>query len=210
MVLFFWERISCYRMEALNVGKTLREAEGDIDDAIGAFNHCANLAETCPTEEKFDRLVETSDPDVKGTITHDPIGVVGGITPWNYPVMMAAWKVAPALAAGCSIVIKPSEVSPYTTLKFAECMHEAGIPPGVFNVVLGDRQTGADLSSHPGLRKLSFTGSVTAGTHVMKSAAEGVRPVVLELGGKSPAVVLDDAHLETTVEWLMFGKPKNH
>ena len=133
-------------------------------------------------------------------IVREPVGVCGLITPWNWPANQIACKVAPALACGCTMVLKPSEIAPFSGHIMAEILHEAGVPPGVFNLVDGDGPTvGAALSSHPGIDMVSFTGSTRAGILVDKSAAETVKKVSLELGGKSPNVILDGAPLEQAV-----------
>jgi acyl-CoA reductase-like NAD-dependent aldehyde dehydrogenase len=133
-------------------------------------------------------------------IVREPVGVCGLITPWNWPANQIACKVAPALAAGCTMVLKPSEIAPFSAHVFAEILHEAGVPPGVFNLVDGDGPTvGAALSSHPGIDMVSFTGSTRAGILVDKAAAETVKKVALELGGKSPNIILDGAPLEQAV-----------
>ncbi len=130
----------------------------------------------------------------------------GLIVPWNYPLLMAAWKVAPAIAAGCALVLKPSEYTPLTALELARIAAEVGLPGGVLNVVTGYGATaGARLATHPDVRKLAFTGSVPTGIAVASAAARDVKSVSLELGGKSPIVVFDDADIEQTVEWVMFG-----
>jgi aldehyde dehydrogenase (NAD+) len=134
-------------------------------------------------------------------IMREPIGVCGFITPWNWPVNQIACKVAPALAAGCTMVLKPTEIAPLNAILFAEVLHEAGVPPGVFNLVNGDGPTvGAAISSHPGIDMVSFTGSTRAGTQVAKAAADTVKRVAQELGGKSPNIILDDADLKRAVE----------
>ncbi len=140
--------------------------------------------------------------DVRGTtlITHEPIGVCAFITPWNWPINQIACKVVPAIATGCTMVLKPSEIAPFSAILWAEVMHAAGVPAGVFNLVNGDGPTvGAALSSHPEVDMVSFTGSTRAGIEVAKNAAPTVKRVHQELGGKSPNIILDDADLETAV-----------
>jgi aldehyde dehydrogenase (NAD+) len=133
-------------------------------------------------------------------IVREPIGVVGMITPWNWPINQIACKVAPALAAGCTIVLKPTEVAPLNAIIFAEILHEAGVPPGVFNLVNGDGPTvGAAIAAHPGIDMVSFTGSTRAGVQVAINAAPTVKRVTQELGGKSPNIILDDADFQTAV-----------
>ena len=129
----------------------------------------------------------------------EPLGVCAGIGAWNYPLQIACWKSAPALACGNAMVFKPSELTPLSALELAAVYTEAGVPPGVFNVVTGDRRTGDALTRHPGIAKISLTGSVPTGKAVMAAAAESLKPVTLELGGKSPLVIFDDADLENAV-----------
>lgn len=192
-------------MEALNTGKPLREGEGDIDDAIAAFRYCARLAEEGPLKTTMQPLAGALPDPFKGTIIYEPVGCVVGITPFNFPLMMAAWKVSSALAAGCTIVVKPSEFTPFTTLEMAAAAHAIGLPAGVLQVLTGDGKVGAALASHKLCDKVSFTGSVATGSKVMASAAAAIKRVTLELGGKSPAIVFDDASLDAAVEWVVFG-----
>ncbi|MGP8473913.1 aldehyde dehydrogenase family protein [Burkholderia sp. PR2] len=128
-----------------------------------------------------------------------PVGVVAAIVPWNYPLVLAVWKIAPALAAGCTVVLKPAEATPYSALRLAELVHEAGFPPGVFNVVLGDGRTGQALVEHPGVAKVSFTGSTATGKRLIGAAAHDLKRLTLELGGKSPTIILPDADFATAV-----------
>ncbi|MQB07984.1 aldehyde dehydrogenase [Agrobacterium tumefaciens] len=136
---------------------------------------------------------------------HEPIGVVGAITPWNSPILLLGFKLAPALAAGCTIVVKPSEHTPASTLELAKLFEAAGFPPGVFNVVTGGPAAGAALSAHPGVDKLSFTGSDTTGKHVLKAGADNFTRVTLELGGKSPNIVFADADIEAAANGVIAG-----
>ena len=142
-------------------------------------------------------LVPTRDASL-GMVMDEPYGVVGAITPWNFPISMAGWKLGPALAAGNAVVLKPSEMTPFATLRMAELSVQAGIPAGLVNVVLGDgRTTGNALTGHPGVGKVSFTGSTAAGSAIMENIARhGVKPMTLELGGKSPQIVFADADLD--------------
>jgi betaine-aldehyde dehydrogenase len=130
----------------------------------------------------------------------EPVGVVGQIAPWNYPIMMAVWKLGPALAAGCTTVFKPAPTTPLTALMLAELTAEAGIPPGVVNVIPGGNETGQYLVEHPDIRMISLTGSTATGKRVMQTAAETLKRVHLELGGKAPVIVFDDADLEQAAE----------
>jgi betaine-aldehyde dehydrogenase len=173
--------------ECLNTGKPrARMAEDEIPPAADHFRFFAGAARTLegPTSGEF--LA-----DHTSVIRHEPIGVVGQVTPWNYPMMMAVWKIAPALAAGNTVVLKPSDTTPVSTVKLAESMGEI-LPAGVFNVVVGDRETGARVVSHPAASMVAITGSVGAGVQVAKSAADDLKRVHLELGGKAPVVVFDD------------------
>lgn len=143
-------------------------------------------------------------------ILREPIGVVGMITPWNWPMNQVCAKVGPALAAGCTMVLKPSELAPLNAILFAEILHEAGVPPGVFNLVNGDGPgVGEALSKHPDVDMMSFTGSTRAGTSVMKNSADGIKRVALELGGKSPNIILDDADLNKAVAGGMMHMSMN-
>ncbi|MDD2818983.1 MAG: gamma-aminobutyraldehyde dehydrogenase [Candidatus Nanopelagicales bacterium] len=136
-------------------------------------------------------------------IRREPVGVIGQVTPWNYPMMMAVWKFAPAIAAGNTVVLKPSDTTPVTTIRMAELIAESGaLPPGVFNVVCGNRETGRALVEHPTPSMVSITGSVRAGMNVAESAARNVKRSHLELGGKAPVVVFEDADISAAVEWL--------
>ena len=136
-------------------------------------------------------------------IRREPVGVIGQVTPWNYPMMMAVWKWAPAIAAGNAVVVKPSDTTPVSTVRMAEIIAESGaLPPGVLNVVCGDRDTGRALVEHPTPQMVSITGSVRAGMQVAETAARDVKRVHLELGGKAPVVIFDDADVAAAAEWL--------
>ncbi|MDP9846012.1 gamma-aminobutyraldehyde dehydrogenase [Streptosporangium lutulentum] len=173
--------------ECLNTGKPrARMAEDETPIAADHFRFFAGAARTLegPTSGEF--LA-----DHTSTIRYEPIGVVGQVTPWNYPMMMAVWKIAPAIAAGNTVVLKPSDTTPVATIKLAEILGEV-LPKGVFNVVAGDRETGALVVGHPTAQMVAITGSVGAGMAVAKSAADDLKRVHLELGGKAPVVVFDD------------------
>ena len=190
--------------EARNNGKPHREAEWDIDDVSGSFDYYADLAEQLDAKQGS----KIASPDARFDIAlqYQPVGVVGAIVPWNYPLLMCAWKLAPALASGCSVVLKPSELTPFTALDLAAIIHEAGVPPGVLNVVTGLGVTaGSSLTEHPLVDKLTFTGSVPTGVRVMTAAARDIKNISLELGGKSPILIFPDVDIDTAVEWLMFG-----
>lgn len=181
------------RLEALGSTRPIAQAvTGDVASVAEGIRFFSEWA------DKLGGEVAATRHDNLGMIVSEPYGVVGAITPWNFPLSMASWKVGPALAAGNAIVLKPSELTPFSTVRLAELAVEAGIPAGIFNVVQGNGVvTGDALSRHPGIAKLSFTGSTRTGIAVMKAAAEtGIKPVTLELGGKSPQLVFADADLD--------------
>jgi len=163
------------------------------------FAYYADLIRTFELE----RVVLTADR--AGIVTQEPVGVVGAIVPWNAPVTIASWKVAPALAAGCTVVLKPAPEAPLSNFVLAEALHEAGLPAGAFNVVPGGREVGEHLVAHPGTDKIAFTGSTAAGKRIMSVCGEQVKRVSLELGGKSAAIVLDDADVPTVLPTLVGG-----
>jgi betaine-aldehyde dehydrogenase len=192
------------RLEVLDNGKPLPEALWDIDDAAGCFSMYAELA--ADLDARQERPLALPDARFSSVVRLEPVGVAGQIIPWNYPLLMAAWKVAPALAAGATVVLKPSELTPLTALELAAIAEEVELPPGVLNVLSGTgREAGEPLTLHPGVDKLAFTGSVPTGRRVMIAAAQELKNVSLELGGKSPFVVFADADIEAAVEWVMFG-----
>lgn len=191
-------------LEVLNTGKTLKEARMDMEDAIACFQFYAEQASHLDSRQ--DVPIELPTADFQTKVRLEPVGVVGQIIPWNYPLLMAAWKVAPALAAGCTCILKPSELTPLTALELADIAHQAHLPAGVLNVVPGYGKTaGAAIVNHPGVDKVAFTGSIPTGSSVMHAAAEDIKNVSLELGGKSPFVIFDDVELEQVVEWVLFG-----
>ena len=177
-------------VESLDNGKPVRESRDlDIPLAIRHFYHHAGWAQLAPSEFPG----------------YEPVGVVGQIIPWNFPLLMLAWKVAPALAAGCTVVLKPAEYTPLSALLFAEVAHEAGLPPGVLNVVTGGGATGAAVVRHPETRKIAFTGSTEVGREIRRVTAGTGKHLSLELGGKSPFVVFDSADLDAAVEGVVDG-----
>lgn len=186
-------------VETLDNGKPIRESR-DLDVPLAArhFLYHAGWAQMLGSldEQGF------SGEEFRG---YAPVGVVGQIIPWNFPLLMFAWKVAPALAAGCTVVIKPAEYTPLTALLMAEIADEVGLPAGVLNVVNGAGETGAALASHPGLDKVAFTGSTEVGRLIRKATAQTSKKLSLELGGKSPFIVFDDADLDSAVEGLVDG-----
>ncbi|SDN11520.1 aldehyde dehydrogenase family protein [Vreelandella arcis] len=197
-------RESLMRLSSRNNGKALAETAIDLDDAIACYRYYAGLAHEL--EARQGRNVSHSMEGVRVQTFEDPAGVVGLISPWNFPLVTSAWKIAPALAAGCTVVFKPSEVTPLPEQALAEIAEEVELPPGVFNLVHGDGEhVGAPLTAHPDVDKLSFTGSNAVGEQVMHAAARGVRNVSLELGGKSPVLVLSDADVDQAADWVMAG-----
>ncbi|CAG8868067.1 Putative aldehyde dehydrogenase AldA [Pseudomonas fluorescens] len=189
-------------LQMRNNGKPRHEAEVDLDDAIATFVYYAELAEQLPGKNT---QVALAADGFKARTRLEPVGVVGLIVPWNFPLVTSAWKLAPAMAAGCTVVLKPSEITPLAELAYGQIADAVGLPAGVLNIVNGKAETGAALSSHNGLDKLSFTGSNTVGTQVMRSAASQCRPVTLELGGKSAIIVFDDCDVDQAVEWIVAG-----
>ncbi|TDR52103.1 betaine-aldehyde dehydrogenase [Halomonas ventosae] len=197
-------RDALMRLSSRNNGKALAEAGIDLDDAIACYRYYAGQA--AELEARQGRIVEHGLDGIRAQTYEDPVGVVGLITPWNFPLVTSAWKIAPALAAGCTVVFKPSEVTPLPEQAVAEVAEAVGLPAGVLNLVHGDGEgIGAPLTAHPGVDKFSFTGSNAVGEKVMRAAAEGVRNVSLELGGKSPILVLEDAEVEQAADWVMAG-----
>ena len=184
------------RTESLDTGKTLNEARFDIDDSTAVFRYYAGIAGS-----HAGRVVDPARPNVVSRITHEPVGVCALITPWNYPLLQISWKLAPALAAGNTCVVKPSEVTPLSTVWLIGLLEEAGLPAGVVNLVLGTGAvTGVPLVEHPGIDLISFTGGLATGERIMAAAARGVRRVALELGGKNPNIVFADTDFETVVD----------
>ena len=191
-------------LQSSNNGKPGFEAAIDVDDVIGTFNYYAELAEASDGQQN--RAVELPSDEFTARLRREPCGVVGLIVPWNFPMVTTAWKLAPALAAGCCVVLKPSEVTPLAELELAQIIAASGLPTGVFNVVCGTGlAVGAPMSGHPGIAKVSFTGSNAVGVQVMQRAAETVKGVSLELGGKSSLLVLADADLDLAVELACGG-----
>ncbi|MEG3630870.1 aldehyde dehydrogenase family protein [Streptomyces poriticola] len=177
-------------LEARDAGKTVEEGRVDVDCVADAFRYFADLV----AGEAPGRVVDAGSADIHSVVVHEPIGVCAMITPWNYPLLQASWKVAPALAAGNTFVIKPSEITPLTTVALVDLLVEAGLPAGVANIVTGPgHSVGARFAEHPDVDLVSFTGGLVSGTKVAEAAAPTVKKVALELGGKNPNVVFADA-----------------
>lgn len=186
-------------LEARDSGAPLAKARGDVSSAAELFNYFAQLP------ENVSGRTYAADPGYLLYSQRTPYGVVGAIAPWNFPLLLACWKAAPALAVGNSVVLKMAEQTPLTTGEFARICLEGGIPPGVLNVVQGDGAvTGAALVRHPLVRKITFTGSTEVGKQILREAAEHIKSVHLELGGKTPSVVFADANLDEAVEGSLF------
>src|SRR5216684_4533576 len=189
-------------LESMENGKTVREAAGaDVGPAVDAFRYYAGWV-----RKIYGETIPVDGPYLNYTL-REPVGVVGAIVPWNYPLQLAVWKVAPALACGCSIVLKPSEMTPLTALKLAEYCIQAGIPEGVVNVVTGYGHTaGEALGRHMDVDKISFTGSVRTARALLKASAESnLKRISLELGGKSPNIVFPDCNMEAAVKSAFWG-----
>jgi betaine-aldehyde dehydrogenase len=185
--------------EALDTGKRLVEAEYDMDDVIASIRYYAGIGGT-----DAGRVVDTGNPGAISRIVYSPVGVCALITPWNYPLLQASWKVAPCLLAGNTFVLKPSELTPSTAGLLMSALEEAGLPPGVANLVLGaGAAVGAPLTQDPRVDLVSFTGGVISGRRVMIDAAQTVKKVALELGGKNPNVVFADADFDTAVDMAL-------
>lgn len=192
------------RIEVQDNGKPLPEAVWDIEDTAGVFHFYADLAERFDTGAEQD--VALGMEGFTSKAVKEPVGVAGAIIPWNFPLLMASWKVAPALAAGCTVVLKPSELTPVSALELGGIAERAGLPAGCLNIVTGfGPDAGAPLTEHPMVDKLAFTGSVPTGSRIMATAAKDIKTLSLELGGKSPLVVFADTPIEEAVEWILFG-----
>ncbi|HLR61533.1 MAG TPA: betaine-aldehyde dehydrogenase [Lentibacillus sp.] len=193
------DREELAELESLDTGKTVEESLGDMDDIAGVFRYFAEMADKDGGE-----IIESPIPNSTSKVVHEPVGVCGQITPWNYPLLQASWKLAPALAAGNTLVMKPSEITPLTSIKVFELMEEAGVPAGVINLVLGPgNSVGAELSENDDVDLISFTGGIETGKRIMRAASSNVKNLALELGGKNPNVVFADADFETAVDQAM-------
>src|SRR5256714_8743385 len=187
-------------LESRNTGKPIVEAEFDIADVATCFEYYGGLA------TKVLGHVNPVPANALSFTLREPVGVAGQIIPWNYPLLMAAWKLAPALAAGCTCVLKPAEQTPLSALELAKYFEEVGLPPGVVNIITGfGESAGAPLVSHPDVNKIAFTGSASVGKVILKAAAEQVKRVTMELGGKSPNIFFADADFENAIDVALFG-----
>jgi len=186
-------------LETRNNGKPIAEAEADVADVATCFEYYGGMATKLHGE-----VIPVPD-DALSLALREPIGVCGLIIPWNYPLLMAAWKLAPAICAGCTMVLKPAEQTPLTVLELAKHFESVGLPPGVVNIVTGLGGTGAMLVAHREVDKIAFTGSAEVGKLIMRSAADSLKKISLELGGKSPNILFADADFEASIDGALFG-----
>ncbi len=190
------DRDEVARLESLDTGKRFVESQIDVDDIEAVFRHFADLAAA-----EAGRVVDTGNPQVSSRVVHEPVGVCSLITPWNYPLLQTSWKVAPALAAGNTFVLKPSELTPHTSIWLMKALTEAGLPDGVANLVLGaGAVVGPTLTEDERVDLVSFTGGLVTGRAIMAAAAPTVKRVALELGGKNPNVIFADADLPAAID----------
>jgi betaine-aldehyde dehydrogenase len=195
------DREELARLETLDTGKTLEESRWDMDDIAGIFKYYGGLA-----DKEGGESIASPVPDASSTLVREPVGVCGQISPWNYPLLQASWKMAPALAAGCTLVMKPSEITPLTTIRITELAQETGFPAGVVNTVLGaGAEVGAELAESPQVDLISFTGGIATGKQIMRAAADNVKKVALELGGKNPNIIFADADFDTALDYVLNG-----
>ncbi|GAB3457062.1 aldehyde dehydrogenase family protein [Kineococcus endophyticus] len=195
------DREQIARTETLDTGKTLAESRIDVDDVTAVFRYYVREGVV-----EVDRTVDVGRPEVVSRVVHHPVGVCTLIAPWNYPLLQISWKVAPALVAGNTVVLKPSEVTPLTTVHLVRLLEEAGAPPGVVNLVLGaGGAVGPALTSHPAVDLVSFTGGLATGRAIAKAAADTVKRVTVELGGKNPNIVFADVDLDVAVDTVLTG-----
>ncbi|MDV2581547.1 betaine-aldehyde dehydrogenase [Alkalibacillus haloalkaliphilus] len=186
-------------LESLDTGKTVEESRGDMVDIAGVFRYYAEIG-----DKNGGEIISSPIPNSVSKVVHEPVGVCGQITPWNYPLLQASWKLAPALVTGNTLVMKPSEITPLTTIKVFELIEEAGVPAGVANLVLGAGHTvGAELSTNVDVDLISFTGGIETGKKIMQAASVNVKKLALELGGKNPNIVFADADFNTAVDQAM-------
>jgi betaine-aldehyde dehydrogenase len=186
-------------IESANGGKPVSAVGAEIEASADCLRFFAGACRTMETQGAGEYLTGYT-----SMLRREPVGVVASISPWNYPLMMAAWKIGPALAAGCTVVLKPSELTPMSSLKLAELAGPV-LPAGVLNVLVGGKETGATLVGHPGVEMVSLTGSVPTGKAIARAASDSLKRVHLELGGKAPVLVLDDADLDAVAEALKVG-----
>lgn len=188
-------------LEVRDNGKALSTAKGELSAIVDCFEFYAGAA-----TKNYGHTLSPPMPGYLANTVREPVGVVGAIVPWNFPLLLASWKVAPALAAGCTVVLKPAPSTPLTALELAKIALEAGLPEGVLNVITGPApELGQAMVEHPGIDKIAFTGSTATGKRVAATAAQTLKRVTLELGGKSPSVVFDDADITQAVNGALYG-----
>ncbi|GGB40701.1 aldehyde dehydrogenase family protein [Virgibacillus dakarensis] len=186
-------------------GKPLVDAKSEVNSAINYLNWYAEEA-----KRVYGDTIPASHPDKHLMVIRQPIGVAAAITPWNFPMSMITRKIAPALAAGCTIVLKPAPATPLSAIKVFECFHEAGLPKGVANLVIGPaEEVGGEMTSNPDVRKITFTGSTAVGKKLIRDSADTVKKISMELGGHAPLIVFEDADLDAAVEGVLLSKFKN-
>lgn len=184
------------KLESEDTGKRLLEAEYDIADVIACFRHFANIG-----KKQHERVVEIGLENIESRVVHEPVGVCTLIGPWNYPLLQVSWKVAPALVAGCTFIVKPAELTPSSAIHLFKLIDEAGVPAGVANLILGKGSSIGDLlTSDPRVDLVSFTGSLGVGQRIMSLAAKTIKKVALELGGKNPNIIFADADLDAAID----------
>jgi betaine-aldehyde dehydrogenase len=188
-------------IDTLDNGKPLRETVGDVQDGVACLRYYAGLV-----NKPNGQIYEVPDPNMQSMVVREPLGVCGQIIPWNYPLLMALWKIAPALAAGNTIVFKPSEVTPLSAIKLFEVIESVGLPKGVANLVMGaGAVVGHEIAANMDIDKVAFTGGTKTGRSIMQAATGNIKNISLELGGKSPNIVFGDANFETAVDYALFG-----
>lgn len=193
------------RLLTLEQGKPLRDARGEIQASIDTLDYYSE-----DTRRIFGKTFPAEQPTRRSLVIRQPVGPVAAIGPWNYPVLLLAWKVAPALAAGCTVVVKPPSRTPVAVTRFLQCLMDAGAPPGVVNTVVGAGRTiGTYLVRHPLIRKIAFTGETETGKAIMRMAADGMKRISLELGGHCPLLVFPDANLEAAVKGAVYRSFRN-
>jgi len=193
----------------LENGKLIAQAKSEIKGAVNTFRYYAGWATKIEGETLDVSLRQAPGKKNFAFTKREPVGVVAAIVPWNFPISIAVWKLAPALAAGCAVVLKPSEVTPLSTLYLAKLIGEVDFPKGLVNVITGDGKTGAALTTHSGISKITFTGSTEVGKLIGKAAMDSLTDVSLELGGKSPGIVFDDADMASAAKGLAAGIFRN-
>ena len=189
------------QLESLDTGHPVRDVRSlDVPRTVAAFRYFGGIA------DKVEGRIIPVDAGFLNYVTREPVGVVGQIVPWNFPLMFTSWKMGPALAAGCTVVLKPAELTPLSTLRIAQLMANVGIPPGVVNIVPGyGAAAGQSMAEHPGLDKIAFTGSTVTGRKIVQASAGNLKRVQLELGGKGANIVFDDAHVDAAVGGSAFA-----